>query len=85
MDLLYCALLRKDILAELTIEPMKNIVGSTNGWCKISNPIGFLKQANKSKSHKNTLQSQTNDKIVITVRGGSIYVGMIFLANLTLK
>ena len=69
---------------------MKTMVSSTNGWCKISNPFGFLKQAtkmwkklgmgqiklewfflkaNKSKSHKNTLQSQTNDKIVIKSGG----------------
>ena len=26
---------------------MKNIVGSTNSWCKISNLFGFLKQATK--------------------------------------
>ena len=52
MDLWYCALLRKDILAELTIEPMKNIVGSTNVKYPFKgkeNPVSYLDSRLKRK------------------------------------
>ena len=45
----------------------------------------IFSKADKSKSHKNTLQSKTNDKIVIKSGGGSIFVGMIFQVHQTKK